>query len=759
MLLIIIIIIVTNIFDEFWRDEMGKKKKIIIIIVSIILIVALVVSITVMAVHKKSNDIVLYDNVKIITQNDTDKIPTEVKENELVFDNNQNFSNGDVIVAGILSTSPNGFIRKVVSTDTENGKYIVKTSYACLTDVFKKAHIDRAFEISYESVTPTKNNLININSCINTLAVGNGSSKSNDSFIEFDFDKKLGNNISVNGTVKYKPYLILKFDIEDKQIDFNMYLKNTTNGKLLTELSSNNGVDNSINLLNEDLPPIEFTVGTVPVVITNSLEVSLNGSGDVQGSLSNEITLDHESETGFNYNSSNGVTEIKNNKYLGKGMEWSTESDVSSDIEIGINLCLTSKLYDVSGFDLTAGVFGCADAELKINPNNKFNDIKFMGKINLSIKPKLNGNIIVTEPVIDNLLFEQEIFAKELKPLWEKNWENNTAVIGNNSMISILVFEPGWPALSVPDEYKDMKWWDKSSKTELASFYETEAVKALKGNANTKWLLENDTFSDKKYTDGQDDVQGLNLSYYEVTYKNKSDINCSLICSPFTRWNGAFAKIYINEKYFTTVEFLSDIELMKEYKWDICSIKNYKLNIVNSITSLGEQKVEETTAPKVKPHMNGVLMVLNYGYCQKLSLSTIDDDLYLEEKPKDSKGYKIPNNTLVSTALDLYYKDKNYATVSVVDYDCSTIEKLNSLYINSDRTYKTKYFTVDDYTYSYMQSDKGEILPMVRAQLYIGGMCLYPVVDFNNDIKSEKELKRILKGLNWSYEWQLNNSN
>lgn len=272
MLLIIIIIIVTNIFDEFWRDEMGKKKKIIIIIVSIILIVALVVSITVMAVHKKSNDIVLYDNVKIITQNDTDKIPTEVKENELVFDNNQNFSNGDVIVAGILSTSPNGFIRKVVSTDTENGKYIVKTSYACLTDVFKKAHIDRAFEISDESVTPTKNNLININSCINTLAVGNGSSKSNDSFIEFDFDKKLGNNISVNGTVKYKPYLILKFDIEDKQIDFNMYLKNTTNGKLLTELSSNNGVDNSINLLNEDLPPIEFTVGTVPVVITNSLE-------------------------------------------------------------------------------------------------------------------------------------------------------------------------------------------------------------------------------------------------------------------------------------------------------------------------------------------------------------------------------------------------------------------------------------------------------------------------------------------------------
>lgn len=738
---------------------MGKKKKIIITIVSIILIIALIVSIIAMVVHKKSNDIVLYDNVKIITQNDTNKIPNEVKENELVFENNQNFSNGDVIVAGILPTSLNGFIRKVISTDTKNGKYVVKTSYACLTDVFKKAHIDRVFEISDESVTPTKSSSMNINSCINTLAVGNGSSKSNDSFITFDFNKYLENNISVDGTVKYKPYLIVKFDIEDKQIDFNMYLKNTTSGKLSTELSSNSGFDGSINILSEDLPPIEFAVGTVPIVIANSLGVSLDGSGNVQGSLSNEIILDYESETGFNYNSSNGVSEIKNNKYLGKGMEWSTESNATASAEIGLNLHLTSKLYDISGIDLAAGVFGCANADLKINSNNKFNDMKFMGKINLSIKPKLNGKIIVTEPVIDKSLFEQEIFAKELNPLWEKNWENNTAVIGKNSKISILVFEPGWPALSIPDEYKDIKWWDKSSKTEMASFYETEAVKALKGNANTKWLLENDTFSDKKYTDGQDDVQGLNLSYYEVTYKNKSDINCSLICSPFTRWHGAFAKIYIDEKYFTTVEFTSDIELMKEYKWDICSIKNNKLNIVNSTTYLGEQKVEETTEPKVKPHMNGVLMVWNYGYCQKLSLSTIDDDLYLEEKPKDSKNYKIPNNTLVSTSLDLYYKDVNYATVSIVDYDCSTIEKLNSSYIKSDRTYETKHFTVDDYTYSYMQSDKGEILPMVRAQLYIGGMCLYPVVDFNNDVKSEKELKKILKGLDWSYEWQLNNNN
>lgn len=136
---------------------MGKKKKTIITIVSIILIIALVVSIIAIAIYKKSNDIILYDNVKIITQNDTDKIPIEVKENELVFDNNQNFSNGDVIVAGILPTSPNGFIRKVISTDTENGKYVVKTSYACLTDVFKKAKIYETFAVTENEVKNIEN--------------------------------------------------------------------------------------------------------------------------------------------------------------------------------------------------------------------------------------------------------------------------------------------------------------------------------------------------------------------------------------------------------------------------------------------------------------------------------------------------------------------------------------------------------------------------------------------------------------------------
>ena len=105
---------------------MGKNKKIIIIVVSIVLIVALTISIIGIAVHIKYNDIVLYDNVKIITQNDIDKIPNEVNDDELIFDNNQNFSNGDVIVAGILPTSPNGFIRKVVTTDTKNRNMLLK---------------------------------------------------------------------------------------------------------------------------------------------------------------------------------------------------------------------------------------------------------------------------------------------------------------------------------------------------------------------------------------------------------------------------------------------------------------------------------------------------------------------------------------------------------------------------------------------------------------------------------------------------------
>ena len=407
---------------------MGKKKKIIITIVSIILIIALVVSIIAIAIHKKSNDIVLYDNVKIITQNDTDKIPIEVKENELVFDNNQNFSNGDIIVAGILPTSSNGFIRKVVSTDTENGKYVVKTDNAYLSDVFERVHMEKYITLSEnkalidDSLNNSQTALVNY---LHTAAVGAKSNSDNSTTFSIDFDEKLTDYLSVNGNVELTPILDIKLDIENNQTQFSMSLKNVTEGEMNLVLSDGADFEKQINIYDKDLEPIEFSLGSVPVVITNNISSNVVLSGSIDGSITTGIKLNNKFSRGFAYDSNTGkVTEINENysKKSDDNIVWNTETEAEETLQANISLSLTSKLYDTLGGSLTGGIIGKESCNVYFSKDTEFNGLNYAGNVNLSIVPYANGEIIVDIPLIDENLISQTLFSAELKPLWEKNW-------------------------------------------------------------------------------------------------------------------------------------------------------------------------------------------------------------------------------------------------------------------------------------------------------------------------------------------------
>ena len=737
-----------------------------IILIAIGLAITVIIGIifTIVA-NKNYDDVKLHDNVYIINKEDIKNLPISVSEDKLIFATKQHYSNNDIIVSGITDIAPNGFMRKVVKTNVVDNQYVVETTNACLTDVFEEAHVSKVFSISDEAVTPVNPNEANIglispnNSFMNTLSIGT-LIPNKDSFADLftlDIKENLTKNISVTGSVGYRPFLNVDFDIENHEIEFSMSIRNTTSGRLAVELGAEKEFEKSIEIYSKNLPTAEFVVGTVPIVITNSVSATLDGAGGIRGSLGTEITLDYENKTGFRYSSlTKKVEEIKENSYLGDGLEWNTKASASANVEAGVFIHIVSKLYDSTGVDLAAGIVGSAEAEITASPNNTFHNLNYTGNINLALTPKLKGNIVVTVPIIDYSLIDQPLFETALKPIWEKNWNSDTTIVGKNSKISLLVFEPGWSALGVPDEFSDLKWWDKSADTERPSFYEKDAIENLKGNAKTDWILKKDTFSNTRYHDGSDDVEGLTVTYYEKTYNGKSDLNCQLVCSPQTRWRGAFVKVYIDEEYFTTVEYPNEPEYLNEYVWEICSIKDKKFNIVNSTKLLNERKIDETTKNEKEGQVNGVLMVLNYAYCQKLSFSTIDDDLYLKPNKND---YSLAGNRIISPVLDLYKDDIKTATVSVVDYDCSTVEKLNSSYKKAKIKYEVKDLIIaDDCIYSYIKSENGEILPVVRVQLYIGGMCLYPIIHFDSEIKSEKELKRIIDGLKWTYEWKMNNN-
>ena len=201
---------------------MEKKQKKVLITISIFLVISLIIGIASFAIVKsKENEVKIYDNVYIINSEDENKMPIQVNKNNLVFNSNQNYKKDDVIVAGILQTAPNGFIRKVIDTKVVDNQYVVETTYACLTDVFEDAHVTKAFSITDEAVTPVDTTETNTNARIgviprtnsytNTLAIGTliPNDDSETDLISLEIEKNLTKNISVIGSIGYRPYLLL----------------------------------------------------------------------------------------------------------------------------------------------------------------------------------------------------------------------------------------------------------------------------------------------------------------------------------------------------------------------------------------------------------------------------------------------------------------------------------------------------------------------------------------------------------------------
>lgn len=110
--------------------------------------------------QKQEGDVIVKENVKVITSDmDKKKKPINVNDDNLVFESNPKYKEGDVIVAGEISGAENGFIRKVVSVKKATGGYVVETQSALLTDVFEKAYIEKRLKLTKDGVQEVSNNV------------------------------------------------------------------------------------------------------------------------------------------------------------------------------------------------------------------------------------------------------------------------------------------------------------------------------------------------------------------------------------------------------------------------------------------------------------------------------------------------------------------------------------------------------------------------------------------------------------------------
>lgn len=434
--------------------------------------------------QKQEGDVIVKENVKVITSDmDKKKKPINVNDDNLIFESNPKYKEGDVIVAGEISGAEDGFIRKVVSVKKATGGYVVETQSALLTDVFEKAYIEKRLKLTKDGVQEVSNNVSrkDTDKAVETVQMMSAKMEKNYSVIEMaekkkdssssdgtetqddskskeDGDKKTQNDskskesdnedpekekpeseyefgkvfeetideVTISGDAGVDLDVHLMLDINHGNIKYGMAMYRKASASLTVDLKKGMNKGYEKQLFEKKLPNYTFFVSGVPIVITNQLESNLTGKIGIEGNWNMSLSWLDEQTVGFIYDSkTNKVKEIKDpkeQKDISDGIEWSTIASAKGDASAGIDIHLITKLYGTCGGDISAGIFGNASGEVSLSNRE---DQYYAGTVNLSIVPNLTGKLVVDLPLVSEELMEVEIFNKDLPAIWEKEWKSS----------------------------------------------------------------------------------------------------------------------------------------------------------------------------------------------------------------------------------------------------------------------------------------------------------------------------------------------
>ena len=410
-----------------------KKRNKRIFWVVVLLVLVSVSTLSVLGYKKSHNNKdkdennVVKDNVKIITE-ESDKQPILVEDDKITFDSNPRYKKGDVIVSGITSSAPNGFIRNVTGVQKTKGKYIIQTEPAVLTDVFEKAHIYKRIELAESQNESESYHIKNMNAVTNELQSSNILCKTEDedNGTDYMFGKSFEEKedpVSLSGEAGTSAWVEVSIDIVHGDIKCGIAIRTKEGAKASLECSASYSKELEKQLLTKKLPDYQFIVAGIPIVVTNELEIYTEAEINLEGNIGVSYELTAETTQGFNYNSKTGkVEEINQVTCESDGLQWNTIS-ISGDTSMGSSVHLITKLYDASGMDMSLKIAGKAEGKAKVTTNKELDG--YAGSLDLSIVPEIKGEIVVDTPVFDKNLLKQPLFEAALKPLWEKHWESS----------------------------------------------------------------------------------------------------------------------------------------------------------------------------------------------------------------------------------------------------------------------------------------------------------------------------------------------
>lgn len=395
----------------------SRRRLIIALLVVTILAAVLMVTAAVLLWKNGGDDgVVLKDNVVIYEEGSSPFTILASDADSVTVSSLDGIVEGDVLAAGIASTTPNGLLCRVGKPEAVEEGWRIPVRQASLVDAIEKC--DVKVQVAVDEAGNYRINQLNDRSG-NPLIE---QAFADDGWFSFEgeqgcplFEKKAG-SLSAEAW----QYLEIAVSVNWDQLTFRL------TDTISLEMSIDGVELDSTELFNRVLRPFEFNIGPLPVVVTPSIsaEASLSGSAHGLGcsvergwgsevstssSEKGELQLAGKIEkcVGFEYTTGSGPRAINEDRSLFPRPIFNlADESFGADVEGEVSVSFKALLYGVSGVELSTGLAVQISAELTAlttvpSPNGAVElpgvSRKFAGTLSQKVTLPIRGSLVMED--------------------------------------------------------------------------------------------------------------------------------------------------------------------------------------------------------------------------------------------------------------------------------------------------------------------------------------------------------------------------
>jgi hypothetical protein len=306
--------------------------------------------------------VVIPETTKVVTGTTQTALET-VQPNTLTFNGTQSFKTGDVVVSAPTASAPDGFLRKVISSQTQNGKTVLTTAPATLREAIQKGKLQETRDLTSADIESTE--------LVAGVRLRPQARPNNPTFdfskVLFDKDDKpetKDDQVVLSGYLDLKPSVRFDWDFGFFDFDFLAEAKFVEQTGLSLKGKVSYSFNKSLEVGRVRFRPITFSIGPIPVVIRPVVTLTIG----VRGSASGEVDV-FVNQT---------LTITAGAKY---DEEWTNLSDISNSFDVEkstikaainaeayANVKLELLLYESVGLFVRPEVFVAFDAQFPRKP-------------------------------------------------------------------------------------------------------------------------------------------------------------------------------------------------------------------------------------------------------------------------------------------------------------------------------------------------------------------------------------------------------